>query len=338
MAMVDVMSNFVKSLNPSLLQNPPPHHEVSGSDVCLLGPNGEDDPNSVTYCKDLVDGLRQVTGSWYLNPEQHAKEWIVTTLLCVITLVTVVPRLQHHTTKTSETNSEYVLRPPLVLRVIALANVLVLFVYKILGYPGKILMFFMPCNLNWLMLLALSWYPYLGCRTSHVLSQMAITMSPLAVVALATPDLSDLLLPLEIPHFFASHVLLLVYPLYFVMSGRITTLPHSNKESFLANFWKWHLVGSAIFAMAYYTFITPLSIVTGLNLNYMLNPPRGMGIGGSGYRSQVSAQIFAGFFATRALFALGEAVTRRVTNKPFQAKGSSTDASNVDGTAKSKQT
>lgn len=57
-------SLFVKSMNLSLLPLPPPKDELTGQDVCFLGPLGESDENSVVYCRDLVVGQRGVVGSW----------------------------------------------------------------------------------------------------------------------------------------------------------------------------------------------------------------------------------------------------------------------------------
>lgn len=55
---------LVKAVNPSMLATPPPPTEESGNDVCYLGPNGEDDPELLVYCKDLYEGQRGMVGSW----------------------------------------------------------------------------------------------------------------------------------------------------------------------------------------------------------------------------------------------------------------------------------
>lgn len=277
----------------------------------------------MVYCRDLADGLRNVTGSWYLSPEQHGKEFVLATLLFAVVLFTVLPWLRQHTNDDRRTD---VVRPPLALRIVAFANVLVLLIYKIVGYPGKLLMMLMPCNANWLMLFVLSWYPWIGGRTSHVICQLTIVMAPLAFVAIATPDLSDLLLPLEIPHFYISHTLLPLYPLYFLLSGRVSTLPRDDgsgkRESFAKNFLKWHAVNCALFGAAYFTIVTPLSIVTGINLNYMLQPPLGTGVEGTGYRVEVARTICLVFAGTRLFVVLVESASRRLIGSLFQAEKS----------------
>ena len=56
--------DFVKSINPNLLPSPPPTIEITGNDICFLGPSGEIDGQDVVLCKDLPDGKRAIVASW----------------------------------------------------------------------------------------------------------------------------------------------------------------------------------------------------------------------------------------------------------------------------------
>ena len=55
---------LLKSLNLSLLPTPPPSEELTGNDICFLGPNGEYDSDKITLCADLPFGMRGIVGSW----------------------------------------------------------------------------------------------------------------------------------------------------------------------------------------------------------------------------------------------------------------------------------
>ena len=54
--------NALRSVNPSLLSNPPPIIETTGVDVCYKGPNGEIDADKVVFCRHLPGGTRRNVG------------------------------------------------------------------------------------------------------------------------------------------------------------------------------------------------------------------------------------------------------------------------------------
>jgi len=63
---IETLAALLHSLNPRLLRYPPPAIEVTGHDICYLGPNGEDDLDQVIFCRDLQDDQRPTIGSWYV--------------------------------------------------------------------------------------------------------------------------------------------------------------------------------------------------------------------------------------------------------------------------------
>ena len=133
----------------------------------------------------------------------------------------------------------------------------------------------MPCNVLWCLAMFLCFYPNLSNRTSNIIYQLWISYAGLAFVALATPDLSDLVVWGEVTFFFASHFFLLFFPVYFIaINPKISLLPDKNSgETLMASMFKWFLLSCSCFALLYFAIVAPVGIASGFNLNYMLHPP-----------------------------------------------------------------
>jgi hypothetical protein len=315
LALLDYLAEALYSLNTSLLDLPPPVIEQTGQDVCYLKRNHIGFSSVMTFCKDLEDGKRFAVGSWYISPRQHVLECLICSIMCALFLIRSYLTLSkyHPPTKTAA------IRPPLALRLITLVVVSLQFYYKAQGYSGKMYFWVMPCNMNWLLLFVLSFYPGLSWGASHLLLQMCVSFSGLAVIALLVPDTSDLVLPFEVPYFFTSHALLSIYPFYFVATGQISTLPpvtgtkqHNVMEYFLV----WWSFACSTFGLFYFGIVTPLSIYSGINLNYMLSPPPNQNILiGPWYR--FLSTIFVGviFFLLRLVATFVEWISTRSSRK-----------------------
>lgn len=284
------------SLNTSLVDEPPPGTEL---DVCYLG-------KQVTFCRDLEHGKKFSVGSWYISPMQHAREFCAVTSICLLVLCWTFPILGRYHPCTN--NRLKAVRPPFPLKLVVLMAVMVQVYYKAQGYKGKIWFWLMPCNMNWLLLFFISFYPALSWQVSHTILQMCISFSGLAVVALVSPDVNDLFLPLEVPFFFISHAILAFFPLYFVVTQQISTLPSQRTASAASLYFvSWLLATCSIFGLFYFSVVTPLSIYSGLNLNYMLSPPPNQDIAvGPWYRFVSCASVGTVFFVMRFLATLSE--------------------------------
>lgn len=170
------------------------------------------------------------------------------------------------------------LRPPPLLRKVTFLCFLLQFVYKVFGYPNKILAMLLPCNVLWFMAMTLSFAdvsPYVMNNTI----QLLMTYIGLPILALLQPDTSDCVLFGEKIFFFLHHSILIFYPLYYIWSGYDIGV---WKEHF-----KWTSLGSAFFASFYVCFVTPICVISGLNLNYMLHPSLDLvngGISGQWFR------------------------------------------------------
>ena len=91
-SMMDMIQDLVRSLgkrfqnlNPSLTEYPPPIHPEYGK-VCYLGADGNDAWDKVTYCKDLPADILDAVPSWYISPERHVVESLLTTFIATIVI------------------------------------------------------------------------------------------------------------------------------------------------------------------------------------------------------------------------------------------------------------
>jgi uncharacterized membrane protein YwaF len=166
-------------------------------------------------------------------------------------------------------------------------------------------MMLMPCNTIWIMHFAHAFLPGLSANSRHVLSQLSIAYFGLPVVAIATPDLSDLTLPFEVEYFFLNHALLLVFPIYWVSSGRVSTL---------GNFVKWYVLACTCFALFYFAFVTPVAVYSGINLNYMMSPPPNPGdvVSGPNFRLMSIGCCATLFFMFRLAALCAEALATAI--------------------------
>mmetsp|Transcript_31593 Transcript_31593/g.66007 ORF Transcript_31593/g.66007 Transcript_31593/m.66007 type:complete len:357 (+) Transcript_31593:57-1127(+) len=295
---------LVRAVNPSMLATPPPPTEESGYDVCYLGPNGEDDPELLVYCKDLYEGQRGMVGSWYLTPERHIIEYISAVAISSTIIRALLPKLSRYPDDQVDN-----LNPPVFIKIPTCIFVSCQLIYKFCGYPGKVLFMFMPCNVLWTMWAFLCFWPNLSAQMMHILYQLIVPYSGLAIAAVATPDTSDLTMWGEVPFFFLMHCALIIYPIYFLSSGVITVLPIiGSNDNIVGNFLKWWALTCACFAFFYFGIATPLSVIYGLNVNYMLHPPPTPGdiISGPNFRLQSTLACAVAFFFFRFLATFAE--------------------------------
>jgi len=292
--LLELAGNAVRAINPRLLPKPPPGEEETGHDVCFLGPEGEEDYDKVVYCESLPHGQRGIIGSWYLDPQRHVIEYVAISMICFAVMRAVLPTIVKYPGKNAPK-----LNPPNALKLLTLVTFIVQVIYKTKGYRGKILFMLMPCNVLWMMYFAICFLP-LKTQTVHIMYQLMIPYMILPVVAVATPDLSDLVMWLEDTFFFASHYALIAYPMYLVGTGRIVILPETH-EGLVSSFFKWWLLSCAMFGFFYFGIVTPVAILSGFNLNYMLNPPPNPGdvVSGPDFRLMSIACCAVGFFLSQ---------------------------------------
>lgn len=197
--------------------------------------------------------------------------------------------------------------------------------YKSNGYSGKITHMLAPCNALWVLAMILVYYPNLSNSISQRIVHLFITFVMLPVIALSVPDVEDCTLFLEIPYFFLHHILLILIPLYYVVTGRVSVLREGGGERYSAsstsrgkyslvmvaslNIRHW-LYGTAYFMLLYFPIVSLINIWSGLNVNYMLSPPPNPGnvIDGDNFRLMSTVCCSTVFVIGRGLMILVEII------------------------------
>jgi hypothetical protein len=206
-----------------------------------------------------------------------------------------LPGNRYNGTQSAETAR---LRPPPLFRKLTLLCFLLQFIYKAFGYRNKLLAMLLPCNVLWFIAMTLSFAEVSPYFMNNMI-QLLMTYVGLPILALLQPDTSDCVLFGEKIFFFFHHSLLIYYPLYYIRSGYEIG---GWKEHF-----KWISLGSAFFAGFYVCFVTPICVVSGLNLNYMLHPSLDLvqgGISGQWFRWLSLRNLILLFSTMRIMLAL----------------------------------
>jgi len=204
---------------------------------------------------------------FYISPERHVKEFIGMNLIAFI-LYNVSFLLRK---KMGKFDQLYETLPPLKLNWFEklLRNSLLLcFIQQVFykTYRGNYTVLYMlqPCHIN---ALALFMFTYLK-QTKTTLMCLLVTLqfSLLTVLAIISPDLTPLKLPLEQFFFWVEHYLLLIYPLVLLFNPTVIKLGQKDRNwIFLLSF------GFALFI--YFGIQTVTSLISGININYTLFPP-----------------------------------------------------------------
>ena len=122
-------------------EDTPPFEEVTGSDICFLGPHGETDEDLVIFCSDVT--MRSLVGSWYLSPTRHALEMLILSPIFVLVMWKILPSLMQLEGSRSRTKTGHPFGIPTLAASCMAAHLL----YKTLG--KKLLFLCVPCNVQW---------------------------------------------------------------------------------------------------------------------------------------------------------------------------------------------
>ncbi|GMH93879.1 hypothetical protein TrST_g7931 [Triparma strigata] len=302
--MSSILEQFYVTLaNGRLLEGVPPREESGESyfysDVCFENPT--------VYCNTLMPGHREVVASWYLTPERLAKETVWVTLAYVLALVAIVPRLLCPIDVKVGAKS---LRPHAAISLVSMACLALQTYYKVFdpsAYPNKVFFLVMPCNITWIVNFLLGVAP-LSNVIRHSMIQFLLSFQVLVWAVFASADTADLKGPYEVEFFWVNHVLLLIPPFYYLLTGKVSTFKGLENSLFLEviNFFQWVVFSCAVTGVIYFGFVTPMSIYSLLNLNYMLSPPPGTGLEGENYRLISQVLIAGGFCAGRGVMVVVE--------------------------------
>ena len=295
----------LRSVNPSLLPHPPPYFEKTGVDVCCKGPNGETDGNAVVLCQSLPGNMRQyvarwvsiaeVTGrtcvdsiscpySWYIHPERQVLE-VTLGLAVSIILMRRVLALNH------SKPTKQVVEPPLLMKLVTSVVVALHIGYKM----GKWHYMTWPCNLSWIAYWIICYVP-VSPRARQIFYQLMIPFLAFPILALSySPERIYMLRWMEEPFYYIHHILLVVFAMYSLRSGRTSMLPAGGTSVLSSLMHQW-MMAFGVFGV-YMFGMVPLSIYCGLNLNYVMSPPQNhRWLSGPWYRI-----ILLGYFAIKFL-------------------------------------
>lgn len=256
-------------------------------------------------------------GSWYLQPERHIVESAIATVAAL--LVIGYLQISHHDKNKSDKQQQKRLnqQPPALIRLSTLVIFTMVLTYKLNGYDTKIFQMLAPCNVLWILAMILHFYPNLSASKFRLIVQLFSTYIMLPIVAIAVPDLSDLTLFGEVQVFFLHHIILILIPVYYVVTGRVSLITEGGGGSSLMtvvsmNARHW-LMGSACFTLLYFPIVSLVSIWSGINLNYMLSPPPNPGdvVSGDNFRSMSVGCCAVIFMLGRAMMVALELLVGR---------------------------
>lgn len=252
-------------------------------------------------------------------------ESIITTVIALLILRYFQQRSVDGNTITKQPQRQ---PPPKSMKLIALLLFTIQVTYKLIGYSGKILNMLAPCNLLWILAMFLFYYPKQQQQQQQMIVQLFSTYVMSPVIALAVPDLDDLVYFGEVPMFFLHHMFLIFIPVFYIATGRVSLLfdaadtnsnntttsksgARNNLRILLSSNIRHWLIGSAYFSILYFPIVSLISIVGGMNLNYMLSPPPNPGdmVSGENFRLMSIGCCLGIFLLGRVLMVLLELLT-----------------------------
>jgi len=133
--------------------------------------------------------------------------------------------------------------------------------YKII--TQKVMFLLQPCHIiTAIMIYCL----FSRSRTSDWLFTMSMGCMFGPVSAMILPETSCLRLPFEVEVYWIQHSIICSLPVYFLSR-------HSGKIAYFEHDWTW-ILSSAIFAVIFHFIIlSPIAVVTEVNINFLLCPP-----------------------------------------------------------------
>jgi len=221
--------------------------------------------------------------------------------------------------KCSDVNNES-RRLPLSLRIMGILVWVGHLSYKVAGYHGSAWFLLMPCNVAWIIMAILILFPDLNPNVTNILIQHIVNYTGMYLSAILMPDTSGLNLPYEVQFFFLNHYALLVYPIYYVISGKaVLLLPTKSLMVQVTNFLKWSIFSSLCFNIFYFVLIPPLCIWSALNIGYSMKPPPGL-FYGIHYRWKYAIFWTGVIITKRLIFVIIQLCIQRVTSSSSRGK------------------
>ncbi|ORY93119.1 transmembrane protein [Syncephalastrum racemosum] len=207
--------------------------------------------------------------AWFVSPTHHAIELVSLAPLLVALAAFSGWRLFHPTTKAYQLLADTTTPVPpqswleRILLLTMIASFSITAIHKVL--TGTLLFLLQPCHASAVLLIVvMCWparvYPFIP----RLLFNVYLYTLWGAVLALVFPDLRDHDMFGEIFNFFLEHTLVLVLPLYLILTRRYVILPASFSMALFSFF---------VYAAYHSPVLHVISLASGYNINYVLVPP-----------------------------------------------------------------
>ncbi|KAJ3338145.1 hypothetical protein HDU93_009945 [Gonapodya sp. JEL0774] len=264
---IDPMASFFEDLHPHLLTTPDPEDALSGS--------------------------------WYLHPARHIKEFFAFNAVFVPAFLYFNGRAWESPQLVREVEAKLptMKRIPVLDEVVfglSAASFGIITVHKC--YRGSLIYLVQPCHMSCLLIMYLIWSDPKQ-RKTHTYFNLYVTIMWGAWLALVNPDLRNQTMFLEPEVFWLEHVLVAVVPLLLAINKRFILYPFTF-DFVMASF--------LLFALYHSVVLSGMAVLTSYNLNYLMHPPIGpLQYFGQNFRPVMYTFCCVLTFAFRGIFVEG---------------------------------
>lgn len=194
-------------------------------------------------------------GAWYLSPTQHVIEYSVVNPILLFVLYKLWNSFKN--VKLDETPRQHKACMSLLIPALIVSYIIV-WCHKI--YENTLIFMVQPCHVIHTMLLFACLRP-VGDRLGNIVFNVYLSWIFSAFAALGA-DRSCYTEWLELENYYLQHGLLILAPVYLIISGRFTVIRD----------WNFHWFGYTTELLWHFVVLGPLSILSGANLNHMACP------------------------------------------------------------------
>jgi len=261
-------------------------------------------------------------GSWFISPERHVAEFLLLNCIygSVLCYLAFTRKGAASRGKSAVLHAGYRLTyADWTMAALLAFSVTAVGLYKAFGAdPRRIWFMLMPCH--YFSMIQVWCLLTVSPLSTMVFNIYLYTLWP-QVIAILTPDTTGYSRGFETMLYWVQHILLVVLPVYCLVRERFVIYPYGLRM---------HAAAMAIACLVQHNIVCPAAIYSGLNLNFMLNPPKLKVLLslGTNYRLVVNFATFFlqaisrfGFVAAASLIVrLREAFEARVGNAGARGK------------------
>ncbi|KAJ1501369.1 hypothetical protein HMI54_010035 [Coelomomyces lativittatus] len=211
-----------------------------------------------------------IQGSWYLSPKQHAIEFILYNFFFSYGIEHFLAKALAKNTPTYNALKKAMKEAPtrrsrldILFLILLCSSLSLVVIYKL--YRKTTIFLLQPCHVSMASLILLLLYNPKK-EAPHIGFNIYLHTIWGTILALLVPDLRDCDLFFERYNFWIEHLLLLITPVYILLKRRLALFPLTPNLAFAAFFFK---------ALYHSLLLSLVSLIFGVNVNYLLLPPPG---------------------------------------------------------------